>query len=144
MRVVFSTGAFPEDFHPSEELDDLLLKGVEIGLERWSSEGTLLPMLIIDTPDGYDLVIIEADNEQSLRDSATARLANAPAVSRYALLFEGGIIVQDVEIDVVVVEGAESGMLHAYRLLGLTGEEPGCVYHGHADQLLPPAGRGAT
>jgi len=136
MRVAYTLDSFPEDYHPSDQLNSLLLKALNIGLDRLATGGALLPMLIVDTPRGYELIVIEVDDEMGLLAEAADRLAGTPDAYAYALLFEGEFHSEAGGLSGVVVEGAEPGMSHGYRLLGIAGESAGAVYHGHAAQLF--------
>jgi len=137
MRSDFTTTEYPDDFHPSDRLNDLLLKCVNAGMNELSSTEAVQPMLIVDTPRGHELVAFpEATDEQSLRASAASRLSASSDATSYTLYFEGVLHSAAADLPVVVVEGAEVGTPHGYRLFGFPGDNPGVVYHGHAKQLF--------
>jgi hypothetical protein len=139
MKAILTMDTYPDDYHASDRLNSLLLDGIDVGLEHLASASGLVPMLIIDTPQGYNLAIIQADDERALRDLTARRLAESPGASAYALLFEVALQFKGTVLEAVAVEGAEVDMPHGYRLIGIAGNETGAVYHGHADQLLQPA-----
>jgi hypothetical protein len=93
----------------------------------------------VDTPRGYELLAFpDATEERSLRASAAGRLSAIPDATAYALYFEGVLRSEVGDLPIVVVEGAEVGMPHGYRLFGVPGDTPGALYHGHSEQLFRP------
>lgn len=137
MRAVFTMTEYPDDFHAGDRLNDLLVKSVNIGLKELSSASGWIPTLIVDTPRGYELLTFpEATDELNLRASAAGRLSAISDATVYALHFEGVLRSEAGDLAVVVVEGAEVGKPHGYRLFGVPGDTPGAVYHGHSEQLF--------
>jgi hypothetical protein len=137
MRAVFTMTEYPDNFYPSDRLKELLLKCVAVGVDEFSSTRSIQPVLVVDTPRGYELVAFPAAiDEQSLRTSAADRLSASSDATGYTLYFEGVLLSTEADSAVVVVEGAEVGMQHGYRLFGFPGDNAGVVYHGLSEQLF--------
>lgn len=130
----------PEDYHPGEGLQSLLLKAINIGVEDQRKHQAPAPMLITQIGDEYAVTAFAEMSEGEARRQAARQLSDpASMIVAYAFVFSG-ILERAVppDLSVVVVEGAERHMPYAYRLFGIPKDDgsSGAVYGGHGEQLF--------
>jgi hypothetical protein len=135
MTIQLSFETFPEDYEPSEELADLLQSAFDTAMNMLDESESLVPLLI-ESRDTPHLTEFEEMDEEDALESASERLSQAPsATTAYALAYLALLSVEDETFDIVVVEGAERSMDHAYRVFQvLDGQDHRVLYHGHAPQ----------
>jgi hypothetical protein len=136
MKPVFVIDERADDFHASERCERLK-ELVGMGLQQLPSLGRLQPTLFVDAPPNYEIITFEQTDERSLRKLAADWLSSSSNAAAYVMEFEGILRSKSGELMVAVFEGAEAGMAHGYRWLGVQADEPSLIYHGHSDQLLP-------
>ena len=101
-------------------------------------EGKFDPIVSFDNGEGAGALctVIPADDEESLRAVAAEKLRRLET-SAYAIAFPGRIrgLMQLCGREAVVVEGADLGKPHGYRVVAWP-EMRGAIYFGHSAQLF--------
>jgi hypothetical protein len=136
MPITFAFDEFPEDYEPSDELADLFQSAFDGAMNSLDDSDSLAPLLVELASDGQTHVTEFTElNEEDALEAVSDRLHSASEIMSYTVAYLAELSIEGESYDIVVVEGAERAMDHAYRVVQiLDGEDNRVIYHGRAVQ----------